>query len=279
MKYKHLNGNNNPMPQLGLGVFRVENNDTVKDAVKHAIISGYRSIDTAWIYGNEEMVGRGIKEGMEAAGISRDELFITSKLWLDDFGRTQVAAGYQKSLDNLGLDYLDLSLIHWPGTDESLMIETWKGMEDLYRAGKVNHIGVSNFNIEHLEALKAQTTIKPEMNQVEFHPYMTQTSLRNYLKEEGIQMESWSPLMNGDILKDETVNEIAKAHNKSSAQIVIRWNIENDVVVIPKSVTPSRIEENIDVFDFSLTPEELKRISSLNENKRIGPDPAEFNGK
>ncbi|MHD0396898.1 aldo/keto reductase [Staphylococcus simulans] len=279
MEYKILNGKHNAMPVLGLGVFRVENDDTAKEAVKHAIISGYRSIDTAATYGNEEMVGRGIKEGMEATGISRDELFITSKLWMDDYGREQVEKGYQTSLDKLGLEYLDLYLIHWPGLDESLMVETWKGMEDLYRANKVKHIGVSNFNIEHLETLKAQTSIKPEINQVEFQPYLTQASLRNYLKEEGIQMESWSPLMNGEILENEIVNDIAKAHGKSPAQIVIRWNIENDVVVIPKSITPSRIEENIDVFDFSLTPEEIEQISSLNEDRRIGPDPLEFTGE
>ncbi|WP_412518185.1 aldo/keto reductase [Staphylococcus simulans] len=279
MEYKTLNGKNNAMPVLGLGVFRVENDDTAKEAVKHAIISGYRSIDTAAIYGNEEMVGLGIKEGLEATGISRDELFITSKLWMDSYGREHVEKGYQASLDKLGLDYLDLYLIHWPGLDESLMIETWKGMEDLYRADKVKHIGVSNFNIEHLEALKAQTSIKPEINQVEFQPYLTQASLRDYLKKEGIQMESWSPLMNGDILKNDIVNAIAKEHGKSPAQIVIRWNIENDVVVIPKSITPSRIEENIDVFDFALTPEEIEQISSLNEDKRMGPDPLEFTGE
>ncbi|MGN5882879.1 aldo/keto reductase [Staphylococcus simulans] len=277
MEIKTFN-NKNEMPGLGLGVFRVENDDTAKNAVKHAIVSGYRSIDAALIYGNEEMVGLGIKEGIKAAGISREDLFITSKLWLDDFGRHNVAAGYQKSLDNLGLDYLDLYLIHWPGTDETLMVETWKGMEDLYNAGKVKNIGVSNFNIEHLETLKAQTDIKPVINQVEFHPYLTQDALRDYLSDENIQMESWSPLMNGDILKDETVNRIADELGKSPAQVVIRWNIENNVITIPKSITPSRIEENFDVFNFELTPEQVKAISSLNENKRIGPDPASFNG-
>ncbi|AMY05540.1 aldo/keto reductase [Staphylococcus condimenti] len=278
MEYKTFN-NENKMPQLGLGVFRVENDDTAKNAVKYAIENGYRSIDAALVYGNEEMVGRGIQEGIEAAGITREDLFITSKLWLDDFGRENVAKGYETSLKNLGLDYLDLYLIHWPGTDNNLMIDTWKGMEDLYNAGKVKNIGVSNFNVEHLETIKAHSEIQPVINQVEFHPYFSQETLRNYLKEEGIQMQSWSPLMNAEILSDQTVNEIANAIGKSPAQVVIRWNIDNGVITIPKSVTPSRIEENLNVFDFSLTPEQIDKISSLNQNKRIGPNPSEFNGE
>ena len=270
--------NGNTMPQLGLGVFRVENDDTAKDAVKHAIINGYRSIDAALVYGNEEMVGRGIQEGMAAAGIQRKDLFITSKLWFDSFGKDNVEQGYQTSIDNLGLDYLDLYLIHWPGTDESVMIETWKGMEALYESGKVKNIGVSNFNIEHLEVLKSQTSIKPVINQVEFHPYFTQQELRTYLDTESIYMESWSPLMNAEILTDETINAIAAEIGKSPAQVVIRWNIEHGVVTIPKSITPHRIEENINIFDFSLTANQMERIDALNENKRIGPNPLELNG-
>lgn len=270
--------NGNTMPQLGLGVFRVENDDTAKDAVKHAIINGYRSIDAALVYGNEEMVGRGIQEGMAAADIQREDLFITSKLWFDSFGKDNVEQGYQTSIDNLGLDYLDLYLIHWPGTDESVMIETWKGMEALYESGKVKNIGVSNFNIEHLEVLKSQTSIKPVINQVEFHPYFTQQELRTYLDTESIYMESWSPLMNAEILTDETINAIAAEIGKSPAQVVIRWNIEHGVVTIPKSITPHRIEENINIFDFSLTANQMERIDALNENKRIGPNPLELNG-
>lgn len=270
--------NGNTMPQLGLGVFRVENDDTAKDAVKHAIINGYRSIDAALVYGNEEMVGRGIQEGMAAADIRREDLFITSKLWFDSFGKDNVEQGYQTSIDNLGLDYLDLYLIHWPGTDESVMIETWKGMEALYESGKVKNIGVSNFNIEHLEVLKSQTSIKPVINQVEFHPYFTQQELRTYLDTESIYMESWSPLMNAEILTDETINAIAEEIEKSPAQVVIRWNIEHGVVTIPKSITPHRIEENINIFDFSLTANQMERIDALNENKRIGPNPLELNG-
>ncbi|MGX5791857.1 aldo/keto reductase [Staphylococcus equorum] len=270
--------NGNTMPQLGLGVFRVENDNTAKDAVKHAIINGYRSIDAALVYGNEEMVGRGIQEGMDAADIQREDLFITSKLWFDSFGKDNVEQGYQTSIDNLGLDYLDLYLIHWPGTDESVMIETWKGMEALYESGKIKNIGVSNFNIEHLEALKSQTSIKPVINQVEFHPYFTQQELRTYLDTESIYMESWSPLMNAEILTDETINAIAEEIGKSPAQVVIRWNIEHGIVTIPKSITPHRIEENINIFDFSLTANQMERIDALNESKRIGPNPLELNG-
>ena len=270
--------NGNTMPQLGLGVFRVENDDTAKNAVKHAIINGYRSIDAALVYANEEMVGQGIQEGIAAAGIQREDLFITSKLWLNHYGKDNVQEGYETSLSNLGLDYLDLYLIHWPGTNESLMLETWEGMEVLYNEGKVKNIGVSNFTIEQLELLEAKTTIKPVINQVEFHPYFTQESLRNYLASASIQMESWSPLMNAEILTDETINAIADETGKSPAQIVIRWNIEHGVVTIPKSVTPHRIEENINVFDFSLTEAQINRIDALNQDKRIGPNPVEFNG-
>lgn len=270
--------NGNTMPQLGLGVFRVENDDTAKNAVKHAIINGYRSIDAALVYANEEMVGQGIQEGIAAAGIQREDLFITSKLWLNHYGKDNVKDGYETSLSNLGLDYLDLYLIHWPGTNESLMLETWEGMEVLYNEGKVKNIGVSNFTIEQLELLEAKTTIKPVINQVEFHPYFTQEPLRNYLASASIQMESWSPLMNAEILTDETINAIADETGKSPAQIVIRWNIEHGVVTIPKSVTPHRIEENINVFDFSLTEAQINRIDALNQDKRIGPNPVEFNG-
>ncbi|WP_206165315.1 aldo/keto reductase, partial [Mammaliicoccus sciuri] len=240
--------NGNTMPNVGLGVFRVENDDTAKDAVKHAIISGYRSIDAAFIYGNESKVGEGIAEGIKAANISREDLFITSKLWLEDYGKENVKRAYEKSLKLLGLDYLDLYLMHWPGIDENLMLDTWIGLEELYQQKLVNNIGVSNFNIDHLEILSNKATYKPVLNQVEFHPYLTQLELRNYLDRNGIKMESWSPLMNSEILKDNVVNQIAREINKTPAQVIIRWNIEHGVITIPKSITPSRIEENFDVF-------------------------------
>ncbi|MDT3958604.1 aldo/keto reductase [Staphylococcus kloosii] len=270
--------NGNEMPQIGLGVFRVANDDTAKLAVKHAIINGYRSIDAALVYENEEMVGQGIKEGISAVGISREDLFITSKLWFDDFGKHNVIRGYERSLNNLGLNYLDLYLVHWPGTDEALMIDTWLGMEKLYEDGKVKNIGVSNFNMNHLARLKKHAQIKPVINQVEFHPYFNQALLRNYLTEEGIQMESWSPLMNAEILADETINEIAQTINKSPAQVVLRWNVQHGVITIPKSITPARIEQNIDVFGFELSESQMTKIDKLNKEQRVGPDPAQFNG-
>ncbi|MDW8798443.1 aldo/keto reductase [Staphylococcus pseudoxylosus] len=270
--------NGNEMPIVGLGTFRVENNDECAASVKHAIENGYTHIDTAMIYENEDKVGQGIAEGLASTGLKRSDLFITSKLWLDDYGRQNVANAYETSLNKLGLDYLDLYLMHWPGTDEALMIDTWQGMEDLYKNDKVKNIGVSNFNIEHLEALLAQVSIKPVINQVEFHPYLLQSSLNRYLEVQNIHMESWSPLMNAQILEDKTVNAVAKEVGKSPAQVIIRWNIEHGVVVIPKSVTPSRIEENINVFDFALTAEQIEKLDNLNEDRRIGPDPAKYSG-
>ena len=271
--------NGNQMPMLGLGTFRVENDDTCKEAVKHAIESGYRSIDTAKVYGNEEQVGQGIKEGLESTGLNREDIFVTSKLFFEDFGRKNVAQAYETSIQKLGLDYLYLYLVHWPGTNEAIMIDTWKGMEDLYKDNKVKNIGVSNFNPDHFEALLAQVSIKPVINQVEFHPYFTQEKLRKYLEAQNIYMESWSPFMNAQILNDETLNEIGKEVNKSAAQVIIKWNMQHNVVVIPKSVTSSRIEENIDVFDFELSAEQMKRIDDLNKDQRIGPDPDTFEGQ
>ncbi|PTI73774.1 aldo/keto reductase [Staphylococcus succinus] len=270
--------NGNEMPIVGLGTFRVENSDQCKAAVKHAIESGYRHIDTAMIYDNEEKVGEGIAEALATTGLDRSDLFITSKLWLADYGRNNVATAYETSLKKLGLDYLDLYLMHWPGTDEALMIDTWQGMEDLYKEDRVKNIGVSNFNVEHFEALLAQVSIKPVINQVEFHPYLLQASLRRYLEVQNIHAESWSPLMNAQILDDETVKAVATETGKSPAQVIIRWNIEHGVVVIPKSVTPSRIEENLDVFDFTLTTEQIEQLDHLNEDRRIGPDPIGYNG-
>ncbi|MCG9802783.1 aldo/keto reductase [Staphylococcus argenteus] len=270
--------NGNEMPQIGLGTFRVENDENCMKSVKHAIEQGYRSIDTAKVYGNEEQVGAGIRAGLESTGLNREDLFITSKLYFEDFGRNNVANAYHASLSRLGLSYLDLYLVHWPGTNEAIMIDTWKGMEDLYKNNEVRNIGVSNFEPEHLEALLAQVSIKPVINQVEFHPYLTQHKLKLYLEAQHIVMESWSPLMNAQILEDETIIEIAKEVGKSAAQVVIRWNIQHGVVTIPKSVTPERITENINIFDFKLTDEQMMRIDALNQDRRIGPDPKTFEG-
>lgn len=266
--------NGREMPKVGLGTYRVENSDQCNYAVKHAIENGYRSIDTAKIYGNEEMVGQGIKEGLASTGLQRDDLFITSKLWLEDYGRNNVAQAYETTIHKLGLDYLDLYLMHWPGTNEAVMIDTWQGMEDLYKDNKVKNIGVSNFTPENFEALLAQVSIKPVINQVEFHPYLIQKDLRKYLEAQSIVMESWSPLMNAKILEDETINEVANEIGKSPAQVIIRWNVQHGVVVIPKSVTPHRIEENLNVFDFELSDAQMEKIDSLNKDERMGPHPA-----
>lgn len=271
--------NGHTMPKVGLGTFRVENNDDCTKAVKYAIENGYRSIDTAMVYGNEEKVGQGIKEGLESAGLKREDLFITSKLWLEDYGRENVEQAYENSLKRLDLDYLDLYLMHWPGTNEALMIDTWQGMEDLYKQERVKNIGVSNFNVDHFEALLAQVSIKPVINQVEFHPYLTQKELRQYLDVQNIVMESWSPLMNAQILDDEEVNQVAQEVGQTPAQVIIRWNYQHQVVTIPKSVTPHRIDENLNILDFELNDDQMKKLDDLNQNKRIGPDPSEFNGK
>ena len=271
--------NGRTMPKIGLGTYRVKDSDECRESVKHAIEQGYRSIDTAMIYGNEETVGQGIKEGLKSTGLSREDLFITSKLWLTDFGRQNVEEVYRQSVEKLGLDYLDLYLMHWPGTNEAVMIDSWRGMEDLYKQNQVKNIGVSNFTPEHFEALLAQVSIKPVINQVEFHPYLTQNKLRKYLEAQNIIMESWSPLMNSQILHDDVINEVANEVGKTPAQVVIRWNIQHDVVVIPKSVTPHRIEENLDVWNFELSDKQMERIDQLNQDKRIGPNPLEFDGK
>ncbi|WP_404803412.1 aldo/keto reductase [Mammaliicoccus sciuri] len=271
--------NGNSIPALGLGTFRVENNDECREAVKHAIISGYRHIDTAQTYHNEEKVGQGIKEGLEATGLNREELFITTKLWMTDYGRENVQSAYEASLKRLGLDYVDLYLIHWPGQDKDLIIETWKSMENLYNEGKIKNIGVSNFHVHHLEELLQEASIKPVINQIECHPYLTQKELRAYLEAQKIVAQSWSPLMNGQILEDEVVKEIANELGKTPAQVIIRWNIDEKIVVIPKSVTPSRIEENLNVFDFELSEDQLSRLNALNKDERIGPDPEVFSGQ
>lgn len=271
--------NGNSIPALGLGTFRVENNDECREAVKHAIISGYRHIDTAQTYHNEEKVGQGIKEGLEATGLNREDLFITTKLWMTDYGRENVQTAYEASLKRLGLDYVDLYLIHWPGQDKDLITETWKAMEDLYNEGKIKNIGVSNFHVHHLEELLQEASIKPVINQIECHPYLTQKELRAYLEAQKIVAQSWSPLMNGQILEDEVVKEIANELDRTPAQVIIRWNIDENIVVIPKSVTPSRIEENLNVFDFELSEDQLSRLNALNKDERIGPDPEVFTGQ
>ena len=262
------------MPWFGIGVFKVEEGPELVHAVRAAIKNGYRSIDTAAIYGNEEGVGQGIREGIQEAGITREDLFVTSKVWNADLGYESTIQAYETSLKKLGLDYLDLYLIHWPV--EGKYKEAWRALETLYKAGKIKAIGVSNFQTHHLEELMKDAEIKPMVNQVEYHPRLTQKEVQTFCQEHGIQLEAWSPLMQGLLLNNEVLTEIATKYNKSVAQVILRWDLQNGVVTIPKSTKEHRIIENANVFDFELTKEDMERIDDLNQNHRVGPDPDNF---
>lgn len=270
----HITLNNDiRMPQLGFGVWKVPN-ETAAETVKQALAAGYRSIDTAMIYGNEAGVGQAIAE----SEIPREELFITTKLWNADQGYETTLQAFEESIEKLGLDYVDLYLIHWPMPTHNKYVETYQALEKLYKEGRVKAIGVSNFDIEHLERILNECEVVPVVNQVERHPYLQQKELQAFCDQHEIKLEAYSPLMNGrDILEDAVIQEIAAAHGKTPAQIVLRWHLQTDVIAIPKSVTPSRIEENIDVFDFDLTEAELDKISGLDQNIRINKLPSEFN--
>jgi len=258
------------MPRFGLGVFKVQEGQEVIDSVKAAIKNGYISIDTAAVYGNEEGVGQAIQE----SGANREKLFITTKVWNADQGYDSTLAAFETSLKKLGLDYIDLYLIHWPVKGKYK--ETWKALEKLYKDGKVKAIGVSNFHIHHLEDLLEDAEIAPMVNQIELHPLLSQKEIRNYCKEKNIVVEAWSPLAQGQLLDNEVLAEIAATHNKSVAQIILRWDIQNDIVTIPKSIKESRIIENASIFDFELSIEEIEKINALNKNERVGPDPDNF---
>lgn len=266
--------NGTAMPWFGLGVFKVEEGPELVQAVKTAIKHGYRSIDTMTIYGNEEGVGQGIREGLKEAGISREDLFVTSKVWNDDLGYDETIAAYEASLEKLGLDYLDLYLIHWPV--EGRYKAAWKALETLYEQGRVKAIGVSNFQIHHLEDLLKDAAVKPAINQVEYHPRLTQKEPQAFCRAHGIQPQAWSPLMQGQLLSHPLLKDIADKYGKTPAQVILRWDLQNGVVTIPKSTKAERIAQNADIFDFELTTEEMKQIDALNENTRVGPDPDNF---
>lgn len=272
MNFVTLN-NGLKMPQLGFGVWQVED-DAAEAAVSKALEAGYTSIDTAMIYKNEKGVGRAIKQ----SGISRDKLFITTKVWNSDQGYDNTLRAFDESLERLGLDYVDLYLIHWPTPEYDQYIDTYKALEKLYHDGRAKAIGVCNFDIEHLEHLLKECEVKPVLNQVECHPYLAQNELKDFCRKHDIFVEAWSPLdQGGDVLKDEVVLKIAEAHGKTPAQIVLRWHLQNNTIVIPKSVTPSRIEENFNVFNFELTANNMEEINKLNSDRRKGPKPSEFN--
>jgi diketogulonate reductase-like aldo/keto reductase len=261
------------MPMLGLGVYKVEDGAVTVDTVKAALEAEYRLIDTAAIYQNEESVGQALRE----AGIPREDVFVTTKLWNEFHGFDEALQAFQDSLDRLGLEYVDLFLIHWPMPRFGKFVETYKALEQLYEEERVRAIGVSNFEVEHLEQIIQSCSIVPAVNQVEIHPYLSQKELIAFCKRYDIQIQAWSPLMKGrEALEDDTIVEIANRHGKSPAQVILRWHLQNGVAVIPKSVTPSRIKENIQVFDFTLTKEEMAAIDALNRDERTGSDPKEM---
>lgn len=258
------------MPYFGLGVYLSEDGQEVIDAVRWAIEAGYRHIDTAAIYGNEKGVG----EGIQQSGISREELFVVSKVWNVDQGYESTLKAFNESLERLQLDYLDLYLIHWPVKGKYK--ETWRALEHLYREKKIRAIGVSNFLKHHLEDLLQSVEIVPMVNQMEFHPYLVQQDLIDYCNTHKIQYEAWSPMMQGKIFELDPIKEMAKKYSKSPAHIVLRWDLQKGVVTIPKSVRKERIVNNAEIFDFELSKEDMAYLDRLDKGRRFGPDPDTF---
>ncbi|MFF3286320.1 aldo/keto reductase [Streptomyces sp. NPDC003023] len=261
------------MPQLGFGVWQVPD-DEAEQTVATALDAGYRSIDTAAIYGNEAGTGKAVA----GSGIPREELFVTTKVWNSDQGHDNALRAFDTSLGKLGLDYVDLYLIHWPMPAKDMYVDTYRALEKILADGRAKSIGVSNFKPEHLERLIGETSVVPAVNQVELHPQLQQTGLREFHAKHGIATEAWSPLGQGkDLLQAPAVVAVAHKHGRTPAQVVLRWHLQVGNVVIPKSVTPSRIRENIDVFDFELDTDDMAALAALDENKRLGPDPANVN--
>lgn len=261
------------MPQIGFGVFQVPNDET-EAAVAAALAAGYRSIDTAAVYGNEEGVGRAVA----ASGLPREELFITSKVWIADLGREETLVAHDASLAKLGLGHLDLYLIHWPAPATDAYLESWQALEELAAAGRVRAIGVSNFLPEHVEKVIALGGTVPAVNQVEIHPALQQRNVTEFAAANGIASEAWSPLAQGAVLGDAAVLAAAAAHGRTPAQVILRWHLQQGRIIIPKSVTPSRMAENLDILDFELTDSDMASIDALERGGRTGPDPASFNG-
>lgn len=259
------------MPWFGLGVWQVEDGDEAKNSVNAAFKAGYIGIDTAAAYKNEKSVGEAIRE----SGANRDDLFITSKVWNGDQGYEETLAAFDATMEKLGLDVLDLYLIHWPVKGKYK--DTWRAMEKLYKDGRIRSIGVSNFQPHHLDDLLADAEVVPAVNQVEFHPLLTQAELLDYCAKKGIQVEAWSPLARGLLFDNEVVTSLGEKYGKSPAQILLRWVLDKGVVVLTRSVKESRIIENADLFDFTLTPEDVTALEALNKNERTGPDPDNFN--
>ena len=259
------------MPQLGLGVLKAKEGAEVKHAVKAALENGYRLIDTAAVYGNERGVGEAIREST----VPREEIFLTTKVWNSDQGYQQTLLAFERSLELLQTDYIDLYLIHWPVAGKYK--ETWRALEALYKSGRVKAIGVSNFQIHHLEDLMSSAEIIPMVNQVEMHPHLQQRSLKQFADKHGIILEAWRPIMMGEVNDVPVLREIGKRYGKSPVQITLRWLLQQHVITIPKSVNPERIVQNMDVFDFELSDNDMSIIATLDQNRRLGPDPDNFN--
>jgi 2,5-diketo-D-gluconate reductase A len=260
------------MPQLGLGVWQSPR-DVTAQAVRSALSVGYRSVDTAAIYRNEAEVG----DGVRASGLGRDEVFVTTKLWNEDQGFDEALRALDASLRRLGTDYVDLYLIHWPAPHQDRYLDTWKALIRLREEGRARSIGVSNFAVEHLERIVRETGVTPAVNQIELHPRFQQADLRAAHQRLGVATESWSPLGQGALLTDPVVAKVAAKHGKTPAQAIIRWHLDLGLIVIPKSVTPARIAQNFEVFDFTLDAEDLAAIAALDDRHgRIGPNPVAF---
>ena len=259
------------MPWLGFGTFQSPPGKVAEESVLWAIEAGYRHIDTAALYKNEADVGNAIRK----SGIARDKIFVTTKVWNADMRSGKVAEAIKTSLKTLGMDYVDLYLLHWPVPGK--FIESWKAVEDLYKQGKARAIGVSNFLVHHIEQLLVTAKVVPAVNQVEWHPLVRQQKLIDFCRGKGIAFEAWAPLMQGRVAKIPELIEIGKTHHKTPAQGALRWGLQHEVVMIPKSVHKERIIENAGLFDFQLSNDEMKRIDSLDQNKRLGADPDNFN--
>lgn len=259
------------MPQVGFGVYKVPPEETA-GVVCEALKAGYRAVDTATLYHNEAGVG----EALRNSGLPREDVFVTTKLWNSDHGYDAALRAFDRSLGELGMDYVDLYLIHWPMPGRDEYVDTWRALERLYADGRARAIGVSNFNVSHLRRVLDTCEVPPAVNQIELHPYLPQTELRTFHAEQGIVTQAWSPLARGAVFLERAVTALASKYRRTSAQIVLRWHIELGNLVIPKSVTPARIAENLDVFGFELTAEEVRSLSELENGKRIGPDPDLF---
>lgn len=270
MEYVKLN-NGVQMPRLGFGVYKVID-DEVDLAISKALDVGYRLIDTAAFYGNEKELGRVLKN----SDIPREDLFITTKVWNDAHGYEETLQAFEDSITRLNLEYLDLLLVHWPCPDFNKYIETYQALETLYNDKKVRAIGVCNFTEEQLTHLLEATDIVPVVNQVERHPHFQQAALQTFCEERGIQMEAWAPLNKGRVTDEKLIVELAEKYNKTPAQITLRWHLQTNWIAIPKSVTPSRINENFDIFDFQLSENDLQRLKELDRNERIGRHPVEM---